>query len=189
MSPKIRKFLCNTRRNLPNLPVRTNPSLPWKFRSTAASSPSFCLPRFLARRSRHSFWRGVPQLMNYQGRVTVADRNFDGIGYFRFALVDGSADQTRSAAATSTISANGRVASVTITASVQRTQRASHQRPHWSAAMKSPPANTPDRALSTGGLRRNFRWQRCVPVSLKRTLTGHSRSAAETAEGKWHGYD
>jgi hypothetical protein len=24
---------------------------------------------------------------------------------------------------------------------------------------------------------------------LKRTLTGHSRSAAETAEGKWHGYD
>jgi len=28
-----------------------------------------------------------------------------------------------------------------------------------------------------------------LPFSLKRTLTGHSRSAAETAEGKWHGYD
>jgi len=26
-------------------------------------------------------------------------------------------------------------------------------------------------------------------INLKRTLTDHSRSAAETAEGKWNGYD
>ena len=32
----------------------------------------------------------VPQLINYQGRVTVGGTNFDGIGQFKFALVNGS---------------------------------------------------------------------------------------------------
>ena len=30
----------------------------------------------------------VPQMINYQGRVTVAGTNFDGTGQFQFALVD-----------------------------------------------------------------------------------------------------
>ncbi len=58
---------------------------------------------------------GVPQLMNYQGRVTVAGTNFNGTGYFKFSLVDGGADQNRPAAATCTITSSGRVSGVTIT--------------------------------------------------------------------------
>ena len=36
---------------------------------------------------------GVPQLMNYQGRVTVAGTNFNGTGYFKFSLVDGASQE------------------------------------------------------------------------------------------------
>jgi hypothetical protein len=59
--------------------------------------------------------QGVPQLMNFQGRVTVAGTNFDGTGYFKFALVDGGSDQNRTATATCTISPSGRIAGVTVT--------------------------------------------------------------------------
>jgi hypothetical protein len=58
---------------------------------------------------------GVPQLMNYQGRVTVAGTNFNGTGYFKFSLVDGGSDQNRSAAATATITSSGRVSGLTLT--------------------------------------------------------------------------
>ena len=59
--------------------------------------------------------QGVPQLMNYQGRVTVAGVNHDGAGWFKFALVDGGADQNRTAAATAIISGSGRLSSLTLT--------------------------------------------------------------------------
>ncbi len=36
----------------------------------------------------------VPQLINYQGRVTIAGVNFDGVGQFRFALVNATATTT-----------------------------------------------------------------------------------------------
>src|SRR5438552_983723 len=32
----------------------------------------------------------VPQLINYQGRVSIGATNFDGSGQFKFALVNGS---------------------------------------------------------------------------------------------------
>lgn len=36
----------------------------------------------------------VPQLINYQGRVTSGGTNFDGAGYFKFALVDAAGTTT-----------------------------------------------------------------------------------------------
>ena len=36
----------------------------------------------------------VPQLLNYQGRVTVIGTNFNGTGQFKFALVNGNGTQT-----------------------------------------------------------------------------------------------
>jgi hypothetical protein len=36
----------------------------------------------------------VPGIINYQGRITVAGTNFDGIGLFKFALVDGTGTTT-----------------------------------------------------------------------------------------------
>lgn len=36
----------------------------------------------------------VPQLINYQGRVAVGSANFDGIGLFKFALVNGTGTTT-----------------------------------------------------------------------------------------------
>ncbi len=35
------------------------------------------------------FAQGVPQLINYQGRIVVGSTNFDGAGQFKFALVNG----------------------------------------------------------------------------------------------------
>lgn len=35
----------------------------------------------------------VPGIMSYQGRVTIGGTNFDGTGYFKFALVNGSGTQ------------------------------------------------------------------------------------------------
>src|SRR6187455_647872 len=57
---------------------------------------------------------GVPQLLNYQGRVTVAGKNFDGAGQFKFALVDGGTDQNVTATATGTVDASGRVESIQV---------------------------------------------------------------------------
>lgn len=37
---------------------------------------------------------GVPQLINYQGRVTVSGTNFDGTGQFKFSLVDSAGTTT-----------------------------------------------------------------------------------------------
>lgn len=59
--------------------------------------------------------QGVPQLMNYQGRVTVGGVNHDGDGWFKFALVDGGSDQNRTAAATAVVSGSGRIADLTLT--------------------------------------------------------------------------
>jgi microcystin-dependent protein len=36
----------------------------------------------------------VPQILNYQGRVSVNGTNFDGTGQFQFALVDGTGTVT-----------------------------------------------------------------------------------------------
>lgn len=49
---------------------------------------------------------GVPQRINYQGRVAVGGTNFDGSGKFKFALVDGGAQvvpETRQATATAVV--------------------------------------------------------------------------------------
>ncbi len=59
--------------------------------------------------------QGVPQLMNYQGRVAMDGVNHDGPGWFKFALVDGGTDQSRTAAATAVISGTGRVSDVVLT--------------------------------------------------------------------------
>lgn len=59
--------------------------------------------------------QGVPHLLNYQGRVAVDGQNFTGTGYFKFALVDGGEDQSRTAAAVATLSSNNRVSGITVT--------------------------------------------------------------------------
>ena len=51
----------------------------------------------------------VPQLLNYQGRVTVGGTNFNGTGYFKFSLVDGGTDQNKTATATCTVDVAGTV--------------------------------------------------------------------------------
>lgn len=42
---------------------------------------------------------GVPCLLNCQGRIAVNSVNFDGSGYFKFALLDGGSNQNETAAA------------------------------------------------------------------------------------------
>ena len=42
----------------------------------------------------------VPGILNYQGRVVVNGTNFDGMGLFQFALVDGGTNVSRQATAT-----------------------------------------------------------------------------------------
>ena len=59
--------------------------------------------------------QGVPHLLNYQGRVAVDGQNFTGTGYFKFALVDGGMDQSRTATATASVSGSNRISGVTIT--------------------------------------------------------------------------
>ncbi len=44
--------------------------------------------------SRLNFAQQVPQLLNYQGRVTVSGTNFDGGASFKFALVNGDGSVT-----------------------------------------------------------------------------------------------
>ncbi len=57
----------------------------------------------------------IPQLINYQGRVAVGGVNFEGIGQFKFALVDGvGVDTSRQAKATATV-VDGVVTGVTVT--------------------------------------------------------------------------
>ena len=56
---------------------------------------------------------GVPQLLNYQGRVTVGGQNFDGAGQFKFALVDGGTNQNVTATATCVMD-GGRLESITV---------------------------------------------------------------------------
>ena len=46
----------------------------------------------------------VPQLLSYQGRVTVDGTNFDGTGQFKFALVNGTGSTTNWISGVSTIS-------------------------------------------------------------------------------------
>src|SRR6187402_3818991 len=72
---------------------------------------AFLLPVFLFS-TLAPLLSGVPQLMNYQGRVTVAGTNFDGTGWFKFSLVDAGANQNKTATATCTISSSGRVSGV-----------------------------------------------------------------------------
>src|ERR1043165_1054634 len=43
---------------------------------------------FLAGLLASATFAQVPQLLNYQGRVVVGTTNFDGIGQFKFALVN-----------------------------------------------------------------------------------------------------
>jgi hypothetical protein len=62
----------------------------------------------------------VPQLLNYQGRVAVGNPpvNFDGLGQFKFALVDGGTNTATAATATATLTitaAGSYVSSVTVT--------------------------------------------------------------------------
>src|SRR5437899_2972810 len=45
----------------------------------------------------------VPQLLNYQGRIAVNGTNFTGTGQFKFALVDGGTNLTRTATGTATV--------------------------------------------------------------------------------------
>ena len=57
----------------------------------------------------------VPQLINYQGRIVVEGVNYNGVGQFKFALVDkGRVLGVRTATATATLSASF-VTSVTVT--------------------------------------------------------------------------
>ena len=49
----------------------------------AAIVTSCFLPTFIVKAQ-------VPQILNYQGRISVSGANFDGTGAFQFALVDGT---------------------------------------------------------------------------------------------------
>jgi len=42
---------------------------------------------------------GVPQVLNYQGRVVVDGTNYHGSGDFKFAMVDSGADLSKPASA------------------------------------------------------------------------------------------
>jgi len=56
----------------------------------------------------------VPQLLNYQGRIAVNGTNFTGTGQFKFALVDGGTNLTRTATGTATV-IYGFLVAVTVT--------------------------------------------------------------------------
>jgi hypothetical protein len=56
----------------------------------------------------------VPQLINYQGRVAVEGVNFAGTGQFKFALVDGGTNVSRTATGTVTVT-SGFITSATVT--------------------------------------------------------------------------
>ena len=58
---------------------------------------------------------GVPQLMNYQGRVTSGGVNVDGEGYFKFSLVDGGVNQNQTATATCVVNGDGEMREVLLT--------------------------------------------------------------------------
>jgi hypothetical protein len=56
----------------------------------------------------------VPPLLNYQGRIAVNGTNFTGTGQFKFALVDGGTNLTRTATGTATV-VYGFLVAVTVT--------------------------------------------------------------------------
>ncbi len=56
----------------------------------------------------------VPQMISYQGRISVNGTNFDGTGAFRFALVDGGTNIARQATAAANLTGQF-VTSVTVT--------------------------------------------------------------------------
>jgi N-acetylneuraminic acid mutarotase len=51
----------------------------------------------------HANLYAVPGLLNYQGKLATDGVNFDGVGNFKFALVDGGADASQAASATAVI--------------------------------------------------------------------------------------
>jgi len=57
---------------------------------------------------------GVPQLLNYQGRVTVGGTNFTGTGWFKFSLVDGGVNQNRTATAIVKVNGAGEINGVEV---------------------------------------------------------------------------
>lgn len=56
----------------------------------------------------------VPPLLSYQGRLTASGTNFNGPGWFKFALGQHGANLARPALATAALNSNGGVASVTV---------------------------------------------------------------------------
>ena len=56
----------------------------------------------------------VPQLINYQGRLTGSGTNFNGTGWFKFALVTQGTNMARQATATATVNGGG-VTSIAVT--------------------------------------------------------------------------
>ncbi len=58
---------------------------------------------------------GVPQLLNYQGRVTVGGVNHQGTGWFKFSLVDGGTNQNRTATARVSVNGAGEINGVEVT--------------------------------------------------------------------------
>lgn len=57
---------------------------------------------------------GVPQLLNYQGRVTVGGVNHQGTGWFKFSLVDGGVNQNRMATAKVAVDGSGALSGVEV---------------------------------------------------------------------------
>jgi N-acetylneuraminic acid mutarotase len=51
----------------------------------------------------HANLYAVPGLLNYQGKLATDGVNFEGVGNFKFALVDGGADASQAASATAVI--------------------------------------------------------------------------------------
>lgn len=58
---------------------------------------------------------GVPQLMNYQGRVTYKGVNADGPFHFKFSLVDGGVNQALTATAAAEVNGDGKVREIHLT--------------------------------------------------------------------------
>lgn len=56
----------------------------------------------------------VPQLVNYQGRLTGSGTNFNGPGWFKFAIVQPGVNLARQATATAVVTAGG-VTAITVT--------------------------------------------------------------------------
>src|SRR5690625_2566514 len=57
--------------------------------------------------------RDVPQMIHYQGQITVDGEPYDGTGYFKFAIVNDGTENTRTAEATVVVT-NGFITSVEI---------------------------------------------------------------------------